>query len=148
MRQKEILGLPQKVLSEVLLRPSRIQFLWDLALVPRSSSDLLLGDSVARGLTLLPRSSPVGGVAPSRSRDDAVAWGLAGVSCGLGDSLPAGDAPWPGDLLAAGEAGAAGETLPAGCEPAAPAPLVASVDTPVVLVRETPAPTSAPGLTP
>ena len=116
--------------------------------MPRSPSDLLLGDSVARGLTLLPRSSPVGGVAPSRSRDDAVACGLAGVSRGLGEALPAGEAAWPGDLSAAGDVGAAGETFPAGCEPAAPAPLVAPVETPVVLVRETPAPISAPGLTP
>ena len=103
--------------------------------MPRSSSDLPLGDSVARGLTLLPRSSPFGGVAPSCSRDDAVARGLAGVSCGLGDSLPAGEAAGPGDSLAAGEVGAAGETLPAGCEPAALVPLVAPVETPVVLVR-------------
>ena len=36
LRQKEILGLPQKVLSEVQLRPSRIQFLrvWLLCRAP------------------------------------------------------------------------------------------------------------------
>jgi len=69
------------------------------------------------------------------------------VPRGLGDVLPAGDSLSAGDLVVADGVVVAGEIPPAGGEPAEAAPLVAAEETPVV-VRETPAPISAPGLTP
>ena len=66
---------------------------------------------------------------------------------GLGDALPAGDSLSAGDLVVADGVVVAGEMRPAGDEPAEAAPLVAAAESPVV-VRETPAPISAPGLTP
>jgi len=117
-----------------------------LGLVPRSSLVLLLGDSVSPGLALL-RSSLAGALAaaPSRSPGGAVARGLPAVARGFGDPLLAGEAAPAGDLPVVGGAVAAGEP-PAVGDPATPAPVVVPVETPVAVVRETPAPISAPGL--
>jgi hypothetical protein len=117
------------------------------ALVPRSGLVPLLGDCVSSGPPVRSRSSLLEGVAvaPSRCRGEGVARGPAAVARGVGDSLPPGEFAVAGDLAPAAGGVAAGDAPPTG-EPAA-LPATPEV-TPVVVVRDTPAPISAPGLTP
>jgi hypothetical protein len=100
--------------------------------------------SLAGGLAVsLPR---LGGEAVACALPGRVGRGLAAaVACGDGDALAAGEAFSAGELVAAGEVAPAGDAPPTG-ERAAPAPLVAPEETPVVVVPETPTP--APALTP